>query len=402
MHRHQRFGFTLIELLVVIAIIAILIGLLLPAIQKTREAAGRTQCLNSMKQIGIALHNYHDAHDSLPPGNTGGSGTPFAWMGWMGQILPMMEQESLWNATMAWGQTNGNSPFTGTCPAEGVPLVCYTCPVDYRYNQGLFLANASNLNVPGPVAFSSFLGNSGTSSGTFDGVLYSESQVKFIDVTDGTSNTLMVGEGSPARTSTLAGGLAAAVTIAMRPATRCLVPRRPATPNPAICGRSMPRRPPTDIPVRPRMSDSSREVSPTSAIRPITGARMLAAPTFCCATVRSISCVSRPIPSCLPWPPGLEARESMFPEDLMKSRLLFGWFLLLTLLGVAGCGNNAPSPPAPAPASETRAPDSDSKDQEKRLLPPPPGDTPVDGKIVNPRLRGRLQRLPAATNPPKE
>src|ERR687898_633618 len=94
-------GFTLVELLVVIAIIGILVALLLPAVQAAREAARRSQCVNNLKQIGIAIHNYHDAHKKLPPGSplVGPNDDPqLPGMTWAGLILPYMEEGAIYDS----------------------------------------------------------------------------------------------------------------------------------------------------------------------------------------------------------------------------------------------------------------------------------------------------------------
>ena len=93
--RHR--GFTLIELLVVIAIIAVLIALLLPAVQQAREAARRTQCKNNLKQLGLALHNYHDTANTFPPGWIGQSSGPYSGFGWNSMLLPYFDQGPLYN-----------------------------------------------------------------------------------------------------------------------------------------------------------------------------------------------------------------------------------------------------------------------------------------------------------------
>jgi len=128
--RRSRSGFTLIELLVVIAIIAILIGLLLPAVQKVREAAARTQCSNNLKQIGLALHNYSSAYGYFPTSGAQSQAIdlqnqPFPVIGWAGQILPYVEQDNLYRYTVL-GPDNWQAAL-GKSPVE-IVVKTYNCP----------------------------------------------------------------------------------------------------------------------------------------------------------------------------------------------------------------------------------------------------------------------------------
>ena len=194
MKRHGRLGFTLIELLVVIAIIAILIALLLPAVQKVRESANRTDCVNKMKQIGIALHNYYDQEPHFPAGvmtQAGGNsyGAPpvydnKAYFSWMCRILPYMEQNDVYD------QINFNAWPWWQHPWNEQPMLMYHCTSDSR---GLFVAQYG----ADPVALTGFMGINGTDQLAYNGVLYVNSKVTFKMITDGTSNTLMVGERPP-------------------------------------------------------------------------------------------------------------------------------------------------------------------------------------------------------------
>jgi prepilin-type N-terminal cleavage/methylation domain-containing protein/prepilin-type processing-associated H-X9-DG protein len=201
----RRGGFTLIELLVVIAIIAILIGLLLPAVQKVREAAARTKCQNNLKQIGLALHNYHSAYEKFPAGwkvvrDTTPQKNPIpaagCW-GWGTELLPYIEQQNLYNRLNPTSRTM-QAAMQADPAAFQVPVSTYLCPSntvaplneDRRFR--LLGPPASPATLPIAVAMSNYPGNGGNDGG--HGLFDTEKQLNVASITDGTSNTLAVGE----------------------------------------------------------------------------------------------------------------------------------------------------------------------------------------------------------------
>src|SRR5947209_1510973 len=137
--RHHRRGFTLIELLVVIAIIAVLIALLLPAVQAAREAARRMQCTNNLKQIGLALHNYHSANGSFPMGCSSGMYSGIGVynvkqnLSAHAQMLPFLEQQQIYNAlNFSWGCEDNTAVLCYLINATGTnaQIKAFVCPSD--------------------------------------------------------------------------------------------------------------------------------------------------------------------------------------------------------------------------------------------------------------------------------
>lgn len=191
MPKRRHRGFTLIELLVVIAIIAILVALLLPAVQQAREAARRSSCKNNLKQLGVAMHNYHDTHGTLPVGVH-----RCCWGTWQVAILPQIEQGNLFSLYQNSGGTDATGPRYSSAPnttnVTNKRIETLSCPSDPE-NRPFGNLTSHNYAVN--------FGNTGYGQQrNLNGVQWqgapfkSRAVQRFRDITDGTSNTLLMAE----------------------------------------------------------------------------------------------------------------------------------------------------------------------------------------------------------------
>ena len=187
MQPNRRLGFTLVEVLVVIAITSLLLGLTLAAVQRVRATAHRAQCGNNLRQLSIAVHQFHQSHGRLPPGTLlPGKSTDFGHLAWSARVLPYLEQSALWTE-IVWAYQQDPTRRIPPHYARLRGLAVYSCPADGR------IATKPE-DCPG---LTSYLGVSGTRSDRTEGLLYLGSSIRIADITDGLSNTLMIGERPP-------------------------------------------------------------------------------------------------------------------------------------------------------------------------------------------------------------
>jgi prepilin-type N-terminal cleavage/methylation domain-containing protein/prepilin-type processing-associated H-X9-DG protein len=195
--RNVRSAFTLIELLVVLAIIGVLTGLLVPAVQKIRESAAKSQCFNNLKQIGLGLQNYHDTRQYFPPGYQasasyvdGATDTAPGW-GWAAFLLPYIEQERLYRQ-LDFAKPVQNSPGIQTL------IKIYLCPSDLYPSAPFAVTDpfGTSIALAAPCSYAACVGGDETETTGPDGlgIFYRNSATRLTDVKDGTSNTILVGE----------------------------------------------------------------------------------------------------------------------------------------------------------------------------------------------------------------
>ena len=228
----KRRGFTLIELLVVIAIIAVLIALLLPAVQAAREAARRAHCINNLKQMGLALQNYHDAIGTFPMSYAargkfvdGATDTAPGW-GWGTMILPQLEQGPLFNAVNF--SLSVEAPQNST--VIGSTLSAYLCPSDPISGGPFNVLNSAGsvLATMGPSSYAACVGDDSTDSttglnndGLGNGVKFRNSGIRMAGIIDGTSQTITIGERAWSINSGPWAGVVTNGVISRGPANPC-------------------------------------------------------------------------------------------------------------------------------------------------------------------------------------
>jgi prepilin-type N-terminal cleavage/methylation domain-containing protein/prepilin-type processing-associated H-X9-DG protein len=202
MSRRRRSAFTLIELLVVIAIIGILIALLLPAVQKVRDAANRAKCANNMKQAGLVLHAYHDVNGAFPSGVENPSELPTSpepnfgyhpWWSWMALSMQYYEQDNLYKVADDYARNVNPDVFRGPNPAISTVVKMWLCPADSRVDLAVTVTDDFGSTK---VAFGEYLGVSGiiSTDSRPQGTFYVRSKTRMSEITDGLTNTLFVGE----------------------------------------------------------------------------------------------------------------------------------------------------------------------------------------------------------------
>lgn len=184
----RRAAYSLIELLVVIAIMAVLVGLVLSAVQSVRASARKTECANNLRQVGLALHHFHDQQRKLPAG-VQPRRSPYPCMTWCTQILPYLEQSAAWEEATA--DYKAQLGFARPVPHRNLArrMAVFECPAGSKF------IGTTDEDIT--AAFTYYLGVVGSIGQKEDGLLFYNSAIRLADVRDGASNTVMVGERPP-------------------------------------------------------------------------------------------------------------------------------------------------------------------------------------------------------------